>query len=156
MLPPSASAILEPVPRDLREQLRRAVVRQVVDEPRRAYPPSVHVGVPGAVSTAIELGRRVGRLDHALRTDMVEAMLRAVDRPGTAPVVWLARCGPAQALDVDLAWLAAARCAAGELARPLPMVVVTRRSWRDPSTGVGRSWSRLRTPDGPGADPDGA
>ncbi|QCW50506.1 hypothetical protein FE634_08935 [Nocardioides dongxiaopingii] len=156
MLPPTASAILEPVPRDLREQLRRAVVHQVLHEPRRAYPPSVHVGVPGAVSTAVELDRRVGRLDHALRTDVLEAMLRAVERPGTAPVVWLARCGPVQALDVDLAWLAAARGAAAELDRPLPMVVVTRRSWRDPSTGVGRSWSRLRAADARRAGHPGA
>ena len=59
-------------------------------------------------------------------------------------LVWLTRPGPLEIQDLDLHWLAAAAVAAGELGVGLRMVVVNRRSWRDPRTGVGREWKRLR------------
>ena len=114
----------------------------------------VHVGTPGgAVATfALDDSREGPRLDHALRTDVLEAMVRRADRadrgassgPGRTLLVWLTRPGPLEPRDVDLAWLAATRAAAAELGRVLPMVVVNRRSWRDPATGVAREWTRLR------------
>ncbi len=54
------------------------------------------------------------------------------------------RLGDLALQDVDLAWLAAARAAYAEAELPLVMVVVSRTAWRDPRSGVGRSWRRLR------------
>lgn len=141
---PPRSAITDPVPRALLALLRRAVLDHAAGEQRRVFPPTVHVGVPGAVQATLELGDQ--RLDHALRTDVVEAMVRRIRRPGPTPLVWLTRRGELDVQDVDLAWLAATRAAAGELGVVLPMVVVNRRCWREPSTGVGRTWARLRPP----------
>lgn len=134
----------EPVPPSLERLLRRAVLDHATSEPRRAFPPAVHVGVPGELTATLTLGDQ--RLDHALRTDAVEAMVHRVRRGSRAPLVWLTRRGELTVQDVDLAWHAAVGTAAAELDRPLPFVVVNRRSWRDPRTGVGRSWERLRPP----------
>ncbi|WP_211357252.1 hypothetical protein [Nocardioides rubriscoriae] len=136
--------ITEPVDRGLLALLRRAVLAHATSEPRRVFPPAVHVGVPGASSVVLTLGDQ--RLDHALRTDALEAMARRARAPSAAStLVWLTRPGdPLETRDVDLAWSAAARSAAAELGRPLPMVVVGRRSWCDPVSGVHRAWVRLR------------
>ncbi|MFB9314822.1 hypothetical protein [Nocardioides plantarum] len=136
------SAITEPVDRRLLALLRRAVLEHVGQERRRVHPPVVHVGVPGGVTAALTLGDQ--GLDHALRTDVLEAMVRQTQVAGSPTLVWLSRSGARETRDVDLAWLTAARAAAAELGRALPMVVVTRRSWLDPSTGVYRDWLRLR------------
>jgi len=139
----SPGAITEPVDRRLLALLRRAVLEYSTAERRRVHPPVVHVGVPGGVTSSLALGDQ--RLDHALRTDVLEAMVRHAGTTAPAStLVWLSRCGPREVRDVDLAWLAAARAAGAELGRALPMVVVTRRSWTDPSTGVHRDWLRLR------------
>lgn len=147
------AGVVEPVPRELWVLLRLAVLTHAHQERRRVHPPVVHVGTPGgAVATFALGGSREGpRLDHALRTDVLEAMVRRADRAGGAAssgpgrtLVWLTRPGPLEPRDVDLAWLAATRAAAAELGRVLPMVVVNRRSWRDPATGVAREWTRLR------------
>ena len=139
---PWPGAVVDPVPDALARLLRRAVLDHGRSESRRVFPPVVHVGVPGLVRVAVELGDHP--LDLALRTDALEAMVRRTRRPGPAPLVWLTRRGGLEVADVDLAWLAAARTASAELGRPLPLVVVTRRGWRDPGTGVGRTWVRLR------------
>jgi hypothetical protein len=152
VVPAPPSAIHEPVDRALLALLRHAVVDFSGSERRRVFPAAVHVGVPGGAVAVLPLGEQ--RLDHTLRTDALEAMVRRTRRPGPPPVVWLTRCGPRDVRDVDLAWLAAARTAAAELGQALPMVVVQRRSWRDPETGVGREWARIRTKNssGPGVD----
>lgn len=144
------SALVEPVDRALLRLLRLAVLEHARGERRRVHPPVVHVGVPagvvGGASARLELGEQ--RLDHALRVDVLEAMVRRTRAAGgtTLPsLVWLTRNGGSEPRDVDRAWLAAARAAAAELDLVLPMVVVTRRRWHDPSTGVAREWlSRLR------------
>jgi hypothetical protein len=140
------STITEPVDRQLLALLRRAVLEHLAAEPRRVHPPVVHVGVPGAASTSLTLDQRLDQhLDHALRTDLLEAMVRRTPGDAAWPaLVWLSRSGLRETCDVDLAWLAATRAAAAELGRALPMVVVTRRSWHDPATGVHRDWKRLR------------
>ena len=137
------STIDEPVPPELAALLRRAVLDHGRTERRRVFAPVVHVGVPGALTARLDLGDN-GRTDHALRVDLLEAMVRRTRRPGPTPLVWLTRRGDLDPQDVDLAWLAAARHAAGELGVALPMVVVNRRCWRDPASGVGRTWKRLR------------
>ena len=69
---------------------------------------------------------------------------RRQEAPWPAPWVWLTRSGELALHDLDVAWLAAAATAYAEAGADLTMVVVTRRGWRDPRSGVGRTWVRLR------------
>jgi hypothetical protein len=136
--------IVEPVARGLHVRLRRAVLDHARTERRRVFPPVLHVGSPGltVADFAIETEEPT---DQALRTDIVAAMLRLAGRSGGTPLVWLSRPGaPSEVRDVDLEWLAATRAAGAELGRHLPFVVINRRAWRDPRTGVGRVWQRVR------------
>ena len=133
--------IVEPVPRALQRLLRLAVLELVDSERRRQFPPMLHVGTPGGPAATFE---PEGPLDQALRVDVVEALVRRAGRGPGPSLVWLSRPGPLDIQDLDLQWLAAAGTAARELGVGLRMVVVDRRSWRDPRTGVGREWQRLR------------
>jgi hypothetical protein len=83
--------------------------------------------------------------DHALRADVVAAMLgRRRDAVSGWPWVWLTRPGDLATHDLDVDWLAAAATAYAEAGGDLTMVVVTRRGWRDPRSGAGQTWVRLR------------
>lgn len=141
---PSAATVVEPVPRGLQRVLRCAVLEHARHERRRVFPPAVHAGLPGRVTATWVIDPATDPLDHALRVDVVEAMLRRVRRPGPGSLVWLTRPPGPPLLEVDLAWLGAARTAGAELGMWLPMVVVTRRGWHDPQSGVGRRWERVR------------
>ncbi|MCW2853842.1 MAG: hypothetical protein JWM84_3506 [Nocardioides sp.] len=138
-----AEGLREPLSPVLHRVLRQAVLDHATAEHRRGFLPLVHVGVPGRRETVFAV-RPDERTDHTLRTDIVSAMVRRVRQPGPAPMVWLTRRDPLQTQDVDLAWLAAARSAYGELGLPLVMVVVNRHGWRDPRSGAERTWQRLR------------
>jgi hypothetical protein len=136
--------IVEPVARGLHLRLRRAVLDHARTERRRVFPAVLHVGAPG-VRVADFVVEPDEATDHALRTDIVAALLRRARQRGGTPLVWLSRPGaPSEVRDVDLEWLAAARSAGAELGRHLPFVVINRRAWRDPRTGVGRVWQRVR------------
>ena len=138
--------IAEPVGRRLHETLRRAVFEHALSEPRRVFPPLLHVGRPGGPEAVFAFGPHEPA-DHSLRTDVVAALLhrtRPADRSGAAPLVWLTRAGPLDLQDLDAAWLAAARAASAESGLPLTLVVVTRHGWRDPRSGVGLVWKRVR------------
>ena len=135
--------IVEPVPDALHLLLRQAVLALAESERRRQFPPVLHAGTPGGSHVAFQAVRDECD-DAALRVDVVEALLGRVAPPAETALVWLARPGPLDVQDLDLHWLAAAAAAAGELGVGLRMVVVNRRSWRDPRTGVGREWRRLR------------
>ena len=120
--------------------LRHLVVEHKATERRHRFPAVLHLGGPGRP----EVGRMVeweADLDHALRCDVLEAMLR---RPTGPLMTWLTRPGGLEAQDVDLAWLRVVVAVNGETGRSLPFVVVTREGWRDPRSGVGRTWRRLR------------
>ncbi|THI96367.1 hypothetical protein E7Z54_16890 [Nocardioides sp.] len=104
----------------------------------------LHVGVPARAARCFEV-RTEDRLDHALRVEVVEAMCRASLARDFVPLVWLTREEEGHDVE-DLAWAAAVGAAGFELGVSLDLVVVTRRWWRDPRTGVGRSWRRLRPP----------
>lgn len=136
-----AGGIREPVDRTVQQLLRRAVVDHAAAEHRRDFPPALHVGVPGIRSRRFEI---TSDLDHALRTDVVEAMLRPAVDKGVVPLLWLTRRGDTAPHDVDGAWSASVHAAGGELGLALGLVVVTRRSWHDPRTGVCRTWKRVR------------
>ena len=58
--------------------------------------------------------------------------------------MWLTRSGGLELQDVDARWLAATRAAYDEARAPLAFVVVNRRGWRDPRSGLSRTWVRLR------------
>jgi hypothetical protein len=58
--------------------------------------------------------------------------------------VWLTRPGELALHDLDVAWLSAAASAYAEAGADLTMVVVNRRGWRDPRSGAGQTWVRLR------------
>jgi hypothetical protein len=136
--------IVEPVARGLYLRLRRAVLDHALTERRRVFPPVLHVGSPGATVADFVI-ETADPTDHALRTDIVAALLRRARQASATPLVWLSRPGaPSDVRDVDLEWLAAARSAGAELGRHLPYVVINRRAWRDPRTGVGRVWQRVR------------
>lgn len=123
--------------------LRLAVARFRQGEPRRAFPPVVHVGFPGGPD--VEFVETAGQtLDQALRAEVVAALLSRAQNGAARPVVWLTRAGQLGVEDVDLRWYAAASAAFGEAGVPLAMVVVTRSGWRDLLTGTGREWKRLR------------
>jgi hypothetical protein len=136
-----AGGLREPVDRAVQRLLRRAVLDHAVSEQRRTYEPVLHVGVPGVRSRRFVVDEQ---LDHSLRTDVVEAMLRPAVEKAVVPMVWLTRRGTLAEHDVDHAWSAAVHAAGRELGLALGLVVVTRHSWHDPRTGVSRTWKRIR------------
>lgn len=135
--------IREPVPRPLLQQLRTAVLDHALSERRRVHLPLLHVGSPGGTGTLFAI-RGQDDSDHALRTDIVAALLGRSQRAGVVPLVWLTRPGALDVQDVDAAWLASARAAYAEAGAPLTLVVVNRHGWRDPRSGCTREWKRLR------------
>lgn len=139
----AVEGIEEPVPRAMGAVLRRAVLAHALAEHRRHHPVLVHAGYPGGAEEVFPLPPGE-RFDHALRADVVAALLRRVRRGDAVPMLWLTRPDPLVLQDVDAAWVAAARTAAAEAGALLTMVVVTRHGWLDPRTGVLREWKRLR------------
>ncbi len=129
---------MEPTP----DELRLAVARFGRGESRRRFPPVVRVGRPGRVEVHFTDTPDAG-LDHALRTEVVAALLGRVPRE-PAPLVWVTRPGRLDVEDVDLGWYAAARAACAEAGLPLWVGVVTRSGWRHLESGSGREWRRLR------------
>lgn len=140
----SVDGICEPVGRPLLAVLRRAVLDHVRTEPRRAFVPLVHVGLPGGPEEVFAIRPEDG-LDQALRADVLAALVQRSRRHGSVPLVWLTRAGDLDLQDVDAAWLSAARVATAEAGIALTLVVVTRRGWTDPRSGVNRQWKRLRS-----------
>lgn len=132
----------EPLPRLLQQVLRGAVITHARGERRRTHRPVLHVGVPGGRVCTFEIGPDE-RLDLALRIEVLEAMARASLDRDVVPLTWLTRTEAGPDTE-DLAWAAAVGAASGELGVRLDLVVVTRRAWRDPRSGAGRSWTRLR------------
>jgi hypothetical protein len=123
--------------------LRRAVLDHVQSEPRRDFPPLLHLGLPGRGEEVVPADLDASH-DQALRADIVATLLHRTRRTGFVPLVWLTRSGPLEVQDVDAFWLAAARAAAAEAGVELTLVVVTRRGWFDPRSGARREWKRLR------------
>jgi hypothetical protein len=134
----------EPLDAGLGALLRRTVLDHATGESRRAHPPVLHVGRPGARMARLQLDVEEP-FDPGLCADVVAAMRRGAGSPGQAgPMVWLTRTGDLQLQDVDARWLSAARAAYAEAGAPLVLVVVNRHGWRDPRSGLSRTWARLR------------
>ncbi len=134
----------EPIDRDDLTLLRRAVLEHVGSlSTGRRFPPVLHVGRPGASPRRFTVADDE-HTDHTLRVDVVAALLGG--RPdGVVPWAWLTRTGQLEPCELDLAWLRATRTAYAEAGADLTMVVVTRRGWCDPRSGISRTWVRLRT-----------
>ncbi|TNM43260.1 hypothetical protein FHP29_06070 [Nocardioides albidus] len=137
--------IREPVPTMLERVLLRAVREHAATEGRCQLRPALHVGIPGAEVRSFPILAEEP-LDLALRTEVLEAMCRDHLARDVVPLVWLTRTPEGHDAE-DLAWAAAVGCAGPELGVRLDLVVVTRRSWHDPRSGVGRRWTRLRRRD---------
>lgn len=131
----------EPLCGRVRALLRQAVLEHAASERRRVYPPVLHVGAPGqrVASLVLEMSEPT---DPGLRADVVAAL--RVRAGGADGLVWLTRAGCLDLQDVDARWLSAARTAYDEAGAPLAFVVVNRRGWRDPRSGLGRTWARVR------------
>lgn len=138
---PARTGIEEPVLPALKQVLRRAVAEHRETEVRRVFPTTLHAGFPGGERRALPLDPS-WELDQALRVDVVQALTRDQLAAGKVPLIWITRPEPPS--DHDRAWAAAVRAAGAELGVRLDLVVVTRHSWHDPHTGVGRRWQRVR------------
>lgn len=146
--PRPGPGVTEPVPRPLARLLREAVLTHVTGERRRNGPAVLHAGVPGGAERTFTVSPR-DALDHALRVDVVEALVRPGVDAGRVPLLWLTRResageGASGEAQVDRDWVAAVTAAGHELGVVLDLVVVTRHGWRDPRTGVCRRWKRIR------------
>ena len=142
---PNVPGIVEPVPKLMLRVLRATVLEHASSENRRHHRPTLHAGLPGGRARRFEI-RPDDLLDHALRVEVVEALCRKSLAQDVVPLLWLTR--PEEDHDEqDAAWAAAVNAAGPELDVRLDLVVVTRRSWRDPRSGVGRDWVRLRPRD---------
>jgi hypothetical protein len=130
--------LLDPLPLRDRRLLREAVLALATTEHRHHFPPQLHVGTPGGATVTVTDDRD---WDHGLRTELMGAVLRSLDDP---PWVWVTRLGPLSFQDVDAAWLGPAVTAAQERGSDLAFVVVTRHGWRDPRSGAGQQWRRIR------------
>jgi hypothetical protein len=130
--------LLDPVPARDRRLLREAVLDLATTEHRHHFPPVLHVGTPGGPTVTVTDDRV---WDHGLRTELVGAVLRSLEDPAW---VWVSRVGPLSLQDVDVAWLGATVTAADERGSDPAFVVVTRHGWRDPRSGVGQEWRRIR------------
>jgi hypothetical protein len=147
----SVEGLTEPLAARTRALLRRAVrdhAAMMARDRRRSCPPVLHVGVPGERVATVDVGLGVaadgiGPIDPGLRTDMVAALRVRAGRRADE-LVWLARSGGLELQDVDAEWLAATRAAYAEAEAPLAFVVVNRHGWRDPRSGLGRTWVRVR------------
>ena len=132
----------EPLSPRTRALLRRAVIEHTAHERRRVHPTVVHVGVPGKRVASLPVDPAEAA-DPGLRTDVVAA-LRVRAGPRSGGLVWVTRTGGLELQDVDALWLSAARAAYAEAEEPLLFVVVNRHGWRDPRSGLSRTWARVR------------
>jgi hypothetical protein len=122
------------------QRLARAAVRaHATTERRRRFAPLLHLGVPGAATLSV--AAHPATTDHALRCDLVAAMLARHDEEH---LLWLTRPGELELHDTDAAWLSPALAAYAEAGRDLTFVVVTRHGWWDPRSDVRRVWQRIR------------
>ena len=142
---------MEP-PREPLSPDTRALLRLAVHRARRQRAPAL---LPGhAAPRRPGRGRRLDlclegeRTDPGLRTDVVAALrVQAGAAAAGEHLVWLTRPGALDLQDGDRDWALATRSAYAEAGVAAPLfVVVNRRGWRDPRSGLSRTWARVRPP----------
>ncbi|MCY7402327.1 MAG: hypothetical protein LH477_15480 [Nocardioides sp.] len=137
-------ALQAPIERSTHLALRAAVLDLVEGEHRRHFPTVLHAGLPGGRVQHVADGAGTGAVDPGLRADIALALLRRAGASTPRPRVWLTRPGELSVHDEDLLWLGPVTWAAAALGQHTSLVVVTRRGWFDPVSGVRREWRRLR------------
>ena len=135
--------VTAPITRTHHVVFRSAVLSFKESAPRGRTPVALHVGVPDG-SNECHVVRPGQGLDQALRTDIAAALLQRTAAQSPHRWAWLTRVGTLALHDADVLWSAAWYAACAEADVDVPLVVVTRAGWRDPRTGVGREWTRLR------------
>jgi hypothetical protein len=130
-----------PIERHTHTVLRAATLELVEEQRQRRFPTTLHAGVPGRCARHVE---DPPLTDAGIRADVVLALLRQAQGLTPRPHLWLTRPGELSPHDDDLRWLGPATWACASLGLPLGLVVVTRRGWFDPVSGVRREWRRLR------------
>jgi hypothetical protein len=134
-------ALRAPIDRHTHVALRSAVLELVEGEHRRRFPAALHAGVPGRSVVHLE---DPPLADAGARADLVLALVVRARAMVPRPVVWLTRSGELSTHDDDLRWLGPVAWACSSIGEPVGLVVVTRRGWFDPVSGVRREWRRLR------------
>jgi hypothetical protein len=134
-------ALQAPIDRHTHLALRAAVLELREGERRQRFPARLHAGLPGPTCPRVTVPAGAG---SGLRADLAVALLARGAAQASRPCVWLTRPGELAVEDADLEWGWAVRWAAGALGRTDTLVVVTRRGWFDPVSGVRREWRRLR------------
>lgn len=133
---------MDPLDREDRAALRRAVFALRSGQRRRIFATAVHVGDPDGEHATYAVGD--DRLDSGLRVDIVGRLLQSVQDDET-PAFWLSRVGSPEPHDEDRIWLAAARQAFAEAGQDARwFAVVTKNGWYDPLGGDSATWERLR------------
>lgn len=133
---------VDPLDKETRAALRRAVFALRSGERRRVFETAVHVGDPDGEHASYAVGG--DRLDQALRVDLLATLLTNVPEDQT-PAFWLTRVGVPEPHDDDRVWLAAARQAFAEAGQePRWCAIVTKNGWYDPVGGDSVTWDRLR------------
>ncbi len=130
-----------PIDRCTHDVLRAATLELVESRLPHRFPTTLHAGLPGRSVRHVE---DPPVADAGLRADVVLTMLRQSTLVTPRPWLWLTRPGELSPHDDDLRWLGPARWAGAALGVPVGLVVVTRRGWFDPVSGVCREWRRLR------------
>ncbi|RYB92140.1 hypothetical protein EUA93_17375 [Nocardioides oleivorans] len=138
-----------PIDRHTHVVLRHAVLDLLETDSRRCFPSVLHAGVPGRCTWHVDESAAPGAEAGAdpgagMRADVVLALLRRASVLTPRPCLWLTRPGELTPHDTDLRWLGPSAWAASALGMPVGLVVVTRRGWFDPVSGVRREWRRLR------------
>jgi hypothetical protein len=142
--------LVQPLPRGLRHGLRALVFELLRIGRVRRFAATLSVGVPGGARVVWRLDPSHPEDDHALRAEIVAALLARARELTETPVCWLTRTGEPSWHDLDAAWLSPAACAYAEAGVPLAWVVVTRSAWWDPRSDLCVSWKRPRVRSGRG------
>ena len=138
------TGLVAPLPRDLHRGLRAEVIALRQAHRGLRFPVSVRLGVPGT-GGPVHVVSAEDPPDHGYRSEVAAALLCAARRPRpTPPVAWLIRPGHLSWHDREAEWLPALVSVYAEADLPLVFVVVTKRGWYDPRSGLDKEWRRLR------------
>lgn len=121
----------------------RAAVLDLRSDVRRVFAPLLHAGTPGGLAATYAV-RSDPHLDAGLRADLARVLIERTRRADAPAAFWLTRPGMLDLHDLDAQWLAAVVRACREAGVDDTFVVVTREGWRDPRSGAGCTWKRLR------------